>query len=215
VQKDVTGRLERAVDTHGVCKAVGRTVQRIAESHRRSERGHLDLWRVTDVWLCSSVLARCSQGALWQALLATVANVMAMSWTQRLIVVLQGSTAKGCWCASVHALMLTRHALVLLQVGIESNALTLRVHHEGRKQDGEEGDEGDKQETGKDKKQTASDSDPTWLCAERLGVFSKRRVRLPKHADTSAARASYTDGVLTIQIPTKRLVDTSIKPTVN
>jgi HSP20 family molecular chaperone IbpA len=104
---------------------------------------------------------------------------------------------------------------MLLQVDIESNALTLSVHREELKQDGEEGKEGENQETEKGKKQKASDSGPTWHCAERLGVFSKRRVRLPKHADTSAARASYTDGVLTIQVPKKPHVGTSIKLTIN
>jgi hypothetical protein len=75
---------------------------------------------------------------------------------------------RGCWCASVHAFMLTRDALVLLQVDIESNALTLRVHHEEHNLDGEEGDEVDKQETKKGKKHKASDLGPTWNCAERL-----------------------------------------------
>jgi HSP20 family molecular chaperone IbpA len=46
-------------------------------------------------------------------------------------------------------------------------------------------------------------------------MFSNRRVRLPKHADASAARASYTDGVLTIQMPKKSLANTSIKLAVN
>jgi HSP20 family molecular chaperone IbpA len=104
---------------------------------------------------------------------------------------------------------------VLLQVDIENNVLTLRVHREKREKVGEENKEGQKKETEKGEKQEASASGLKWHCAERCGMFSKRSVRLPKHADTSAARASYTDGVLSIQIPKKPLADTSMKLAVN
>jgi hypothetical protein len=50
-----------------------------------------------------------------------------------------------------------------------------------------------------------------WHCSERGGVFAKRTIRLPRTADTSAASATYTDGVLTVRFPKKAPVDTSVK----
>jgi Hsp20/alpha crystallin family len=99
----------------------------------------------------------------------------------------------------------------MLQMAIDKSVLTLRVHHEEEKKDDKKSEEGKE----KGKEQKASDAGITWHHTERFGVFAKRRVRLPENADTSAASASYTDGVLTILIPKKPLVDTSMKLTIS
>lgn len=41
---------------------------------------------------------------------------------------------------------------------------------------------------------------------ERSSAFSGRSLRLPEAADTSAIKASYKDGVLTLDIPKKQQV---------
>jgi HSP20 family molecular chaperone IbpA len=104
---------------------------------------------------------------------------------------------------------------VVLQVDIDKNLLTLSVHQEEDEKENQKSEE--RKEEGKEevKEKKASDSGITWHHTERFGVFAKRRVRLPENADTSAASASYTDGVLTIKIPKKPLVDTSMKLTIS
>jgi HSP20 family protein len=101
----------------------------------------------------------------------------------------------------------------VLQVDLGKNLLTLSVNHEEAKKDDSKSEEG--KEEGKDEERKASDAAITWHRTERFGVFGKRRVRLPENADPSAASASYTDGVLTIKIPKKPLVDTSMKLTIS
>ena len=91
---------------------------------------------------------------------------------------------------------------------IEKNVLTLKVDHEEKIQENHSG-EGKKQEG-------SEPSAPTiWHRTERSRLFVQRSVALPETADTSAAHASYVDGVLSITFPRKPLVESTTKLTIN
>lgn len=87
---------------------------------------------------------------------------------------------------------------------MEKNVLTLTVNLEEKK--GDSTSEVSEKEEG---------FGTTWHHRERSSVFVKRTVQLPESADTSAASASYTDGVLIITFPKKSLAATTAKLTIN
>lgn len=75
-----------------------------------------------------------------------------------------------------------------MQVGLDKGVLTLTVDHKEEKQDTGGGDE---------------QHHAKWHRTERSRKFLQRRLRLPPAADTSAASATYSDGVLAIHFPKK------------
>lgn len=93
---------------------------------------------------------------------------------------------------------------------IDKNILTLRVQREEKKQssNSEEAKDTEEEEDASASKRKAP---ATWHRTERSQVFVKRSIRLPETADTTAGKASYKDGVLSITFPKKAPVDTSMK----
>jgi HSP20 family protein len=88
-----------------------------------------------------------------------------------------------------------------ISVDIDSNVLTLKVDHEEKKEESQAADPKEEGST-------------TWHRSERSRVFVKRSVKLPEAADTSSGKASYTDGVLSIQFPKKALAPPPTKLTI-
>ena len=95
-----------------------------------------------------------------------------------------------------------------MQVDIEKNVLTLKVDHEEKTQESH---------SGQSKKDEGSEATApiTWHRTERSRMFVKRSVVLPESADTSAAHAAYTGGVLAITFPKKPVVEAATKLVIN
>ena len=97
-----------------------------------------------------------------------------------------------------------------MQVDIEKNVLTLKVDHEENTQESHSAPPQPQQADAAD-----ASAPVTWHRTERSRTFVKRSVVLPDSADTTAAHASYVDGVLAITFPKKPVVDSATKLVIN
>jgi HSP20 family protein len=82
-----------------------------------------------------------------------------------------------------------------INIDVDGNILTLSVN----------------QKKEKEREEKDKDTGITWHHSERSSWFVKRAVRLPDTANTAAAKATYTDGVLAIDFPKKSIEDTKTK----
>lgn len=73
-------------------------------------------------------------------------------------------------------------------MGLDKGVLTLTVDHKEEKEENGGGDE---------------EQHAKWHRTERSRKFLQRRLPLPDSADTGAASATYSDGVLAIHFPRK------------
>jgi HSP20 family protein len=85
-----------------------------------------------------------------------------------------------------------------ISVDIDNNVLTLKVAHEEKKEE---------TRTDDPEKEGAT----TWHRTERSRVYVMRSIVLPEAANTDAAKATYNNGVLSINFPKKAPAPPPIK----